>query len=853
MKHLRWLLLLVLLLPQIQVEAAPNLNLPYTAVKEIPLTTWQTPLGPETDYTVMTLTFNEDGSVLVRSSGREMLLGSILPGASVKVTQSDKIVTQSFNGVAGHVNVLYDFAYYDSKIKVTYVGDIGKGTLEVPMGASGKADLTGKDNIFSYSVKDTKKNGKKTIDATQGLTYDWIDALQYSPSFDGQKQALTFPVDGPFQIDPSIVDTSEALPLVGDRANFYANGLFWVFYDDDTNIVYRTSSDGTIWSSKTTVRARPYANCTFETYYDGTYVHYATSATGDADSLVYRRGTVNGDGTITWSAAEQAVGNFGDYTWVESVCVVDGEPVISLTDISGSTRYVKVTKSSTNDGTWSTEAGFPYTVDSGSDLSTWGAISEVCPLAGDDFLIVWSDVTSTNYIKCKAHDGSSWSADQTVSSAANNNTEPSLTTDTATGIAYIVWNSLTDLTKYATRAADGTISSTTQIGTTCEHAPTIEFDSASSIYVFWIANSDAVYYNHYTDSWQGEAEFLAISYSAGNISSAYRTEDGIVAIAWEDSDGDDLYHDYIEPAVSPTVATGEVSNPGSVTYTVHGSLTDDGGEPCTVYFEYDDDGAPFAYTTDEQEGKVTGNDFEEELTGLEPSTTYYYRAVAENSIDTDYGIVYSFTTEGDIGTPSSFIAIPQSPTTVSLKWTKGTGATRSLVRMKVGSYPEDETDGYQVYFDRGTSYLVQSLEPGKTYYFRVWGEDGGVYSENYLSQMATTLAGATAGSPFSPSTPARFFAAPSTDNLHGWFFYESWSQTAEDIQMPEATLFIILFLGMGAVFGVFLYLVTKQPIFFLAGVGTMMAYMWNVALLPGWVLAAYTVMGVSLWMISQKT
>ena len=38
------------------------------------------------------------------------------------------------------------------------------------------------------------------------------------------------------------------------RKMFYHHNLFWLFYSDGTNFVYRTSSDGQTWSAKTIVK-----------------------------------------------------------------------------------------------------------------------------------------------------------------------------------------------------------------------------------------------------------------------------------------------------------------------------------------------------------------------------------------------------------------------------------------------------------------------------------------------------------------------------------------------------------------------------------------------------------------------
>ena len=161
-------------------------------------------------------------------------------------------------------------------------------------------------------------------------------------------------------VDPSTIGTSSSsnAPYRSfQRKSFYANGLFWVFYSDGTNMVYRTSSDGSTWSSASTVRASG-DGTQFSTYFDGTYISYAMLPTySGSDTIYYRRGAPNSDGTITWSASEQTVGT-SSYTTAVSIGVdSSGYPYIAYR--AQSPRYCFVTKSSTNNGAWTTASGYP--------------------------------------------------------------------------------------------------------------------------------------------------------------------------------------------------------------------------------------------------------------------------------------------------------------------------------------------------------------------------------------------------------------------------------------------------------------------------------------------------------------
>ncbi|KKM84926.1 hypothetical protein LCGC14_1294200, partial [marine sediment metagenome] len=156
------------------------------------------------------------------------------------------------------------------------------------------------------------------------------------------------------------------------RRSFYANGRHWIFYrESGGDGVWRSSTDGINWSATTIFRAVSYS-VTFAIHFDGTYVHYVYED-GTGNALYYRRGTPNANGTITWSAVEQTVlAGVGGirYYWVTIGVDSGGYPWIGYQrrGIVGE-RYPYVIKSSTNDGTWTTEGGFPYQLKNVADNS----------------------------------------------------------------------------------------------------------------------------------------------------------------------------------------------------------------------------------------------------------------------------------------------------------------------------------------------------------------------------------------------------------------------------------------------------------------------------------------------------
>lgn len=213
---------------------------------------------------------------------------------------------------------------------------------------------------------------------------------------------------------PSTVGTSitnlAVIPFLQRKA-FYANGCFWVFYSDGTNIVYRTSTDGSSWSSPTVLKAGIYGRY-FGVWFDGTYLHYAHALESSSYGLYYRRGTPNSDGIITWSAPEQTVHQAsGTYYYYPQICVDSGGYAWIAVRRYPTGYEPVIFKNANNDGTWSTASGFPYTLESGVNRPP-----KVIPLTNQKIVVFWMSGTS-NVLRAKLWSGSSWEATENATSS----------------------------------------------------------------------------------------------------------------------------------------------------------------------------------------------------------------------------------------------------------------------------------------------------------------------------------------------------------------------------------------------------------------------------------------------------
>ena len=389
---------------------------------------------------------------------------------------------------------------------------------------------------------------------------------------------VVFPVnDG--QIDPSVVGTSTsaaALAYPHQRKDFYANGRFWVFWSDGTNLVYATSTDGATWSSATSVRA-----CTsglyFSVWFDGTYLHYAYAAGG---YIYYRRGTPNSDGTITWSAAEQTVATtYSKANYPMVAADSNGYVWIGYNDYDGTNHYPYVIKSGNNDGTWgTTPTGFPYKL-STTAASYW--VATPVPLTSGKMLIVYAYDGST--VKAKKWDGSAWGSEVTTTSAAyygiyhsavaqGDDVHLTFLKSTGYDIIYVKYT-------YSTNSF-GT-ETTLQATATSTSAPNICIDTATNnLYVFWAGYPTAnhIYYRIYnasTSTWQTAVDWITETALSANdkIRCFYQSYGGYIGVIYTTGTASP----YSVKFAYLTVAVADTTPP---TYSNVGTNTTRAGQPC---------------------------------------------------------------------------------------------------------------------------------------------------------------------------------------------------------------------------------------------------------------------------------
>jgi len=352
-------------------------------------------------------------------------------------------------------------------------------------------------------------------------------------------------------------DSAGGTLYVAQRKQFQALGFFWVFYCDGTNIVYSTSPDGVNWSvgGSSPVRACLHA-WMFGVWWDGTHLHYAFSDGSAANNpILYRMGTPNSDGSITWAAAEQTVlaGGGASVYYYNVVIRTDssGFPWIGYADYNNSTFqwFAAVIASSTNNGTWTTAGGFPFTIGTPATNGT-EADAILVPLTNQKMYAVFSQSGQSYASPGHPLQGmlynAGWGTTETISTSNMNAGAPlSLSVVAQSDDVHLVF--LKDVTNdiiYVKR----TFSSSTwssevivQANTTSDGGPTLTKYTASNVLVcFWLKsptlnhvyykrNINGVWEPNFTD-WKNESNETLFG---GNfLSCEYQDTKGVVGVVW---------------------------------------------------------------------------------------------------------------------------------------------------------------------------------------------------------------------------------------------------------------------------------------------------------------------------------
>ncbi len=216
--------------------------------------------------------------------------------------------------------------------------------------------------------------------------------------------------------------------------------------------------------------------------------------------------------------------------------------------------------------------------------------------------------------------------------------------------------------------------------------------------------------------------------------------------------------------VDPTVTTSAATAIGQTTATLHGDITDDGGENETDRgFEYSTDMSYGSSTT--ESGSFPVSSFTADLTTLSCNTGYNFRAYAINSSGTGYGANQTFTTSACA--PSA----PTITTSAASNVTKNSATLNGNITSTGGQDATDRGFNYGLTLGYGTTVTASSgpystgafsmnisgLECHKTYNFQSFAiNSGGTGSSSNGTFTTENCPSSSGGSSvgFHPSTPS---------------------------------------------------------------------------------------------------
>jgi len=302
-----------------------------------------------------------------------------------------------------------------------------------------------------------------------------------------------------------------------EHLNFYAQGRFWVFFNmNNLTEYYVTSTDGMTWSARTAIVPSEgrISQAGFSVWTNGTTIDYARGYGNESDGLHYRRGTLNSDGSISWMA-EQVV-DTGKIAFCDPTIAVDsrGYPWIGSYSSPYCVIYTylvnsTVFKSSTNDGTWTTDVTYNTTNTSYLPIPL--------PLQNGNVSIVhgFSHVYYPGGIDNVIWNGTGFGAleNASVSNVSNGYFARFSAVAVGNDVHLVFLNKSNGQIVYVKRTWGSGWGTEQVLNVTSDDSssPTLTAGPAGDLYVTWCDNLNNIYYmvyNHTTSSWASAPTLL---------------------------------------------------------------------------------------------------------------------------------------------------------------------------------------------------------------------------------------------------------------------------------------------------------------------------------------------------------
>ena len=405
-------------------------------------------------------------------------------------------------------------------------------------------------------------------------------------------------------------------------------------------------------------------------------------------------------------------------------------------------------------------------------LTTDSAYSQDPAIAVDtnnNVHITWNDYKDGNpkiYYTKLDNNGNTLVDDTPLTTASSYSEYPTIAVDTNNNV-HITWFDYRDGNweiYYMKLDNNGnTLVDDTRLTTASAHSyyPTIAVDTNNNVHITWQDYRDGnreIYYTKLDNNGNtlvDDTPLTTDSASSWVPAIAVDTNNNVHITWFDERDGNnEIYYKYsIASDTPPTVATNAATSVGTTSATLNGNLASTGGLDCQVWFEYGTTTSYGSSTT--QVSKTSTGAFSANISGLNPSATYHFRAVASNTNGTDYGADMNFTTSTEADTtPPVISSVTSSSITTSsatITWnTDELSDSRIKYSTTSGIYPYTGYDATDV---TSHSISLMGLSASSTYYYVVNSTDpsgNSAESSEYSFNTSEALKVFDTGKPANP-------------------------------------------------------------------------------------------------------
>lgn len=286
-------------------------------------------------------------------------------------------------------------------------------------------------------------------------------------------------------------------------------------------------------------------------------------------------------------------------------------------------------------------------------------------------------------------------------------------------------------------------------------------------------------------------------------------------------------------------------------------LNNDGGELCSVQFSYSDDGGfTWTYTTPTAYGYKTGDSPFAQI-AITGNTTYYYKAYAINSLgNISSGVPHSFTSYATINPPTSFTAIALgNGSSISLHWVIGSGSASTMIRWKIGEYPNAPNDTSSTLLCNTifNSYTHTDLTAGDTIYYSAWGVSGTGNSTTYATDYATVSLGSDETTFTNPDLPTNWFIEVDYTKMSGVPFYGVINEVTDSFGINKQFMWGALGFMIGLMVFIASYRATQgNALSALLATTVILAVETGMGLMAGFIVFLFVIMAISLAFVHAR-